>query len=237
VKPTIVAVVACVVLIAISELARIAVTRAVGHSRGGRVAAPLIGMVAAYVAVAALAFVFYRAYGVPTQFLEVHVKTVENGYPATGKLEKGDRIVAIDGVPLTKSLSLMVDERGGKPVTLTLVRRGAQLDITLTPIGHDGHWMLGFRPAIARATNRDTGLALERAVVFPIEQTKQLIPDRRETVEAAGPVRIVEEYAASEPAGLAELRRALVFSTYVLLLLVALDLVRVVLALRARPDA
>lgn len=236
-KPTLAAVVACVVLVAISELARIAVQRACGDSRGGRVAAPLVGMIAAYLSVAALAFALYRAHGVPTAFLEVHVTKVEAGYPATGKLESGDRIIAIDGQPLTKSLSSMVDERGGKPVTLTVVRGDATRDITLTPIGHDGHWMLGFRPAIGYAPDRDTGTALRHAIVFPIEQTKQLMPESAETADAGGPRRISDEFIVRTPARIDALRQALLFATYVLLVLVALDLVRVVLALRGRPQA
>jgi hypothetical protein len=237
VTPTVVAVIACGALVLVSELARIAVTR-LRDTRGARIFAALVGIITAYLVVAALAFAFYRADGVPTSNLEVLVDEVVEGYPAYGKIERNDRVVAIDGLPLTKSLSSLIDERNGAPVRLTVIRGGKTQDITLTPIGHDGHWMVGFRPLIDRARSYDSAVVARSAITYPIEQTKRLIPaPASEPADPGGPKRIVDEYVFHRPAppvAIQSLGTALRFMTYVLLLLALVFVVRVVRAVTAR---
>jgi hypothetical protein len=238
--PIVVASVACVVLVLISELARVAVTRLLPINRGARVVAALVGIVAAYLVVAALAFAFYRSEGVPTSNLEVVVDEVVQGLPAFGRIERNDRIIAIDGVPLTKSLSSLIDERNGAPVRLTVVRGGRTADITLQPIGHDGHWIVGFRPLFDYARSYDMTIAARRAIEYPIEQTKQLIPASvsNERADPGGPTHMLAgEYVAQPRKPRPEIQalgESLRFMTYVLLLIVLVDLVRVVRAVTAR---
>jgi hypothetical protein len=234
--PTAVAIIACIALVLISELSRVAVTRMLADTRGARMLAAVVGIVAAYAVVAALALALYRAEGVPTANLEVLVDNVPAGFPASGKLEPGDRVIALDGAPLTKSLSSLVDERNGAPVRLTVVRGSATHEITIQPLGHDGHWMLGFRPRIDHARSHDLGVAARKAIVFPIEQTKQLVPARTETVDASGPTRLAEALVVRrEPRpAIAALRQSLVFMTYVLLLIAIVGIVRVVRAVTTR---
>jgi hypothetical protein len=235
--PIVVATVACIVLVLVSELARIAIARMLPESPASRVIAALVGMVAAYGALAALAFAFYRADGVPTANLEVVADSVVEGYPAFGKIQPEDRIIAIDGAPLTKSLSTLVDERNGAPVRLTLVRAGTTRDVTLTPIGHDGHWVLGFRPLIEHARSRDFAVIAQRAAMYPIEETKQLIPSSAEHADPGGPVRITNEYVLQRREPRPEIRAlgdSLRFMTYVLLLIVLVDLVRIVRAVTSQ---
>jgi PDZ domain-containing secreted protein len=76
---------------------------------------------------------------------EYDIDTVVQGYPAFGKLAAGDRIIAVDGKPLDRSLSTIVNERNGNPVKLTYVRGGVTLDVTLKPIAHMGNWTLGLQ--------------------------------------------------------------------------------------------
>jgi hypothetical protein len=236
--PIVVASVACVVLVLISELARVAVTRMLPLNRGARVVAALVGIVAAYLVVAALAFAFYRSEGVPTSNLEVVVDEVVEGLPAFGKIERNDRIIAIDGIPLTKSLSSLIDERNGEPVRLTVVRGGSTRDITLKPIGHDGHWIVGFRPLFDHVRSYDMTIAARRAIEYPIEQTKQLIPSSNEHADPGGPTRVLAgEYVAQPRKPRPEIQalgESLRFMTYVLLLIVLVDLVRIVRAVTAR---
>lgn len=233
-SPTVVAVIACAVLVAISELTRIAIVRATDR-RAGRVIAPLAAIAAGYLATVGLAYAYYRSHGVATNTIEVRVEDVPPGYPATGKLERGDRIIALDGMAMTKSPSLLVDERNGAPIELTFVRRGQTQEVTLQPVGHDGHWVLGFKPSLRYVMNREPGVAVRHALRFPVEQTKHLIPDPPpEAADAAGPKRIAQDFARSaEPTGTAlALRTSLRFMVYILLLLVAANLVRVALAFR-----
>lgn len=238
--PIVVAAVACLVLVLISELARIAVTRMLADSRGARIVAALVGLVTAYAVVVALALAFYRSEGLRTSNLVVVVDEVVEGLPAYGKLERNDRVVAIDGAALTKSLSSLIDERNGAPVRLTVVRGGGTRDITLKPIGHDGHWIVGFRPLFDYARSYELDVVARHAAMYPIEQTKQMIPQLlpSEHAEPAGPTRILAgEYVAVPPKprpAIQALGESLRFMTYVLLLLALVTVVRIVRAVTAR---
>jgi hypothetical protein len=235
--PTIVAVIGCIVLVAISELSRIAMLRSGGDQRGRRIAAPVVGMLAAYLTMVALAFAFYRADGVLTAYYEVTVAEVKDGYPAMGKLENGDRIIMIDGSRLTKSLSSLVDERNGAPVRLTLVRGGQQRDVTIAPIGHDGHWIMGFRPGLDSGRTRDFGVVMDHALVYPFVQIDDITPHLFGSDEAdpGGPKRIYEDLSSHKrSAAVLALMRLLRLAGYVLLLIAVVDLVRLVRAVTAR---
>ncbi|HEY5944296.1 MAG TPA: M50 family metallopeptidase [Kofleriaceae bacterium] len=246
---TLVAVVACIALLGAGELARYLVARMLGVPvvrvakcfvglRGGRrwarVVAIAAGTLTTYLGIVVLALAFYLTAGVPTGNLEVIVDSIVVGYPAQGKLEAGDRITAVDGAPLTRSLNLTVDGRNGAPVTLTFHRHGERREVTLTPIGHDGHWLLGLHPLVDQARSYEAGLAVRRAIGFPIEQVKALLPPPSDSADPGGPKRIVDTFRPP-PATLTArtLRHALVWATYLLLIVVVVDIVRAARAVRA----
>src|SRR6185503_2025480 len=124
------------------------------------------------------------------------------------------------------------DEHNGAAVRLTVVRGGATRDITIQPVGHDGHWIVGFRPRLTPVRTYDLPIALRRAFAFPIDRTGELIPPltAREHAEAGGPKRIFDIYIFEVGPGELALRRAMYFGVYVLLLMFAIDIAR---ALRA----
>ena len=107
--------------------------------RGGlwweRWVAMFCGTVAAYLVVALIGFSYFITDGVRTRHFECSVQEVRQGMPAYGKLERGDVIVAIDGEPLERSPSEMIDARNGAPVRLTVQRGSGTRDITIQPIG------------------------------------------------------------------------------------------------------
>ena len=83
------------------------------------------------------------------------VDVVLPGFDATGKLQPGDRIVAIDGAPLdapvVPALVNAVNARDGAPVTLAFERDGKTQTIIVRPQldrTKDGRtsWVLGIRP-------------------------------------------------------------------------------------------
>ncbi len=201
--------------------------------RGARVVAILAGTVAMYAGIVGLAFAFYRYTGVRTETKQYVVTEAVAGFPAAGKFTKGERVVAVNGAPLDRSLSTIVDKLGGAPVRLTVRRGDTTRDVTLHPVGHDGHWMLGLRLA-EDSRSYDASLAVQRAFAFPIEQTKQLIPRLDDRPEAAGPVRMLDELPKVVPFGERALRQSLLLATCLLLLVIASDVVRVVRAVRAR---
>jgi regulator of sigma E protease len=63
-------------------------------------------------------------------------------------LLKGDRIVAIDGVPMTARGKVIATIRGagGKPLRFTLSRGGEALEKEIVPIREGDHWIVGFVP-------------------------------------------------------------------------------------------
>jgi len=56
--------------------------------------------------------------------------------PAAGKLKAGDRIVAVDGQPVTTydAAKSRINANPGTPITLTVVRDHRTIDVTLTPL-------------------------------------------------------------------------------------------------------
>jgi regulator of sigma E protease len=70
-----------------------------------------------------------------TQLLAPTVGTVVPGRPADGKLEPGDRILAVDGEEIAsdQELNRIIGSRAGKPVRLSLERDGKTLEVSVTP--------------------------------------------------------------------------------------------------------
>jgi regulator of sigma E protease len=93
-------------------------------------------------AVLLLAVVFML--GVPDK-VEPVVDKVDPGTPAAQILQPGDRIVAVNGSPVT---GLQISERirgsNGKPVSLTVVRDGVRTTVQAKPVQTEGAYRLGF---------------------------------------------------------------------------------------------
>jgi hypothetical protein len=178
--------------------------------------------VATYLAIAVLAFGHAAIAGSPSGRTFLAVDAVLEGYDATGKLEPGDRIIAVDGDPIgvgarssgaseapagtrvgsrpepPPSLSERVSRRGGAPVALTIERAGQARDVTVTPKPgpQPGMWLLGIRPTLEVEHTRDVAASVRIGLAFPIDQVGALIAQLGSTGEAdaGGPVRIVDEF-------------------------------------------
>jgi regulator of sigma E protease len=70
------------------------------------------------------------------EFLPATVGVVDAGKPADGKLEPADRIVSVDGAPVTSfpEVQHVVARRAGETVRLGVERDGKRLDLSLSPI-------------------------------------------------------------------------------------------------------
>jgi membrane-associated protease RseP (regulator of RpoE activity) len=66
---------------------------------------------------------------------EPEIRKVRKGGPSDGKLEKGDRIVALDGFLITTHQAgvLFANVQPGEPVTLTVSRKGDTREVTVVP--------------------------------------------------------------------------------------------------------
>jgi regulator of sigma E protease len=105
-----------------------------------------------YISAIALGFGLFAFHGIESSWRWFGVAQVKDGYDAKGKLEPGDRIVAVDhkpilaegdftmpdGVqihadPIKDSLISRVNAKHGAPITLTIVRDDQRLDATIQP--------------------------------------------------------------------------------------------------------
>ncbi len=96
--------------------------------------------------------------GMQPQYLPgpIQVAQVQPGYPAErAGLRGGDQIAAVDGHAFhsTNTLLAYMQWEQGKPMTLTLLRNGATVEITATPAKTDTRFMLGFSPQLPPVTD------------------------------------------------------------------------------------
>jgi regulator of sigma E protease len=93
-------------------------------------------------AVVLLAVVFML--GVPKAVLPV-VDKVDPGTPAAQILQPGDRIVAVDGKPVSPvQIAQRIRASGGRALELTVVRDSRRLTVKAQPVQRDGAYRLGF---------------------------------------------------------------------------------------------
>jgi membrane-associated protease RseP (regulator of RpoE activity) len=103
------------------------------------------------------------------------VDQVVEGQPAVALgLQPGDRIVAIDGKPVTASgIRPRIEDSHGRPITVTVVRRGQT--VVLGPVAaakdSDGVYRLGF---VLRADSLPVGTAAWRAVKLTAVVTREI---------------------------------------------------------------
>lgn len=190
-----------------------------------------------YLSAMVLAFGLYTCHGVNSSWKWHEVAAVKDGFDAKGKLEIGDRIVAVDGVPILArgayvapdgtqyaagSLSARVNEKKGQPLTVTVLRNGNKVDVTITPkisflLRSDRTidtwtkptYLLGIAQ-FERSDVLDVGLgtALVGAFEYPVEQTKIIagglydIFRGKEEADPGGPKRIFDEFAKAWQLGI-----------------------------------
>jgi regulator of sigma E protease len=119
-----------------------------------------------------LLMVVFTFYGVPV--MSTQVSGVEKGSPAErAGITKSDRIVAIDGVPVTEweDLSKRIKGSGGKALTLQLRRGTETVDLVVQPMKKAGRtifgeakddWVIGIGSQVS-IEKGNPGLAVVRA--------------------------------------------------------------------------
>ncbi len=115
-------------------------------------AGPLMNILVAFVI-----FTIVYATGAPTGNATTRVGEVERNTPAAAAgLRPNDRIVAVDGKPTATfdRVSTLIRASHGRPITVTVDRRGARLTLgpkpTIRTAG--GRWIWGFVPATERVS-------------------------------------------------------------------------------------
>ena len=128
-----------------------------------------------------LLMVVFLFYGVPV--LSNLVGAVEPESPAAqAGIQKGDRIVAVDGQAVTAwdDLSSAIKQSGGQPLALRVQRGGQELAMTVQPKKREvknifgelkEDWMIGIGSQVS-IEKGDPGLAVSRAFVQTYEYSK-----------------------------------------------------------------
>jgi len=156
-----------------------------------------------YISAIVIVFALYAIHGMNSSWRWYGVADVKSDYDAYGKLEVGDRIVAVDGAPIlargeydapgqqplvADSLIARVNAKHGAAVTLTVVRDAKQVQVTIKPklaldsdgkpsLDNDGKqfYLLGIVPS-EQPDVLDASLldAGIGAVEFPVDETKTI---------------------------------------------------------------
>ena len=139
-------------------------------------------------------------------------------YDAYGKLEPGDRVLAVDRVPLFLDSGPGLIERvmasKGAPITLTIERDGQKHDIQIKPREDKDStgkqvWRIGLQYN-EQDLVVEVGVlaAAQRALEYPVVQTRQIgkmlygIVFGKEKADPGGPIRMVEEFYYAFSAGI-----------------------------------
>jgi len=185
-----------------------------------------------YLSAIVLAFGLYTCHGVNSAEQWYGVVDVLPGYDAQGKLEAGDRIIAVDGAKIFANgpgpgLTERVVAKKGAPMLITVKRDGKQVDVSITPKAAKNDkgeptYLLGItRNRQADVVSVGIFDAAGRALWYPVEQTKNItkglygIIAGTEKMDPGGPKRIVEEFkGAFEYSAVAGIQLLMMLSVY-----------------------
>lgn len=192
-----------------------------------------------YLFAALIAFSLYVVAGIPSGATAYWaVGDVAEGFDAVGKLEPGDRIVAVNGDKVYArfdsqahtDLPALIANNGAAPMEVTVLRSGEQVTVSVVPEldktiseekGGPRHRLGIAILSVPDANERvDVGIlgAAERAVVYPIAQTALIIDRLGDLVvgdagidELGGPVKIVDALKEASEAGWIRMFQILMF--------------------------
>ena len=189
----------------------------------------LAGPATNYLSAVVLAFALYSCHGMESQWRWYSVAAVRSDYDASGKLEVGDRILAVDGDRILargdykglhsddKGLVGRVTAKKGASVRLTILRNGHEQDVTITPklvfrdLPYDTtpRYLLGIVP-FDEPDTLDVGVvaAGREAIIYPIDTTQKIVAglygiiSGKEEADPGGPKRIYDEFAKAWELGM-----------------------------------
>jgi regulator of sigma E protease len=144
--------------------------------------------------------------GIQPQYLPgpIQVAQVLPGDPAQqAGMRDGDQIEAVDGHAFhsTNTLLAYMQWEQGKPMTLTLLRNGATVQITATPTKVDTRWMLGFnyqpvpirdQPLPFTAASKKSFIFFRNNSMIVAEVLNRLFTHRLSVSQLMGPVGIAK---------------------------------------------
>jgi regulator of sigma E protease len=191
-----------------------------------RIATIFAGPGTNYLAAVVLAFGLYTCAGIPQDVTYYGVEATQEGYDAHAKLQKGDRLLAIDGQAIyavgpdgkQSELSKITNAIGDREAIVTVLRQGQRLEIPIRAKFDDSkdvkRWRLGITRYQGQFDRSDVGVvtAAKEAVAYPFRQTayivgglygglKRAIQGKDSGLAASGPVGIGQEFTKAFEAG------------------------------------
>jgi len=190
-----------------------------------RIATIFAGPGTNYLTAIVLAFGLYTCAGVAEIPPRFKIATVDASYPAAGVLKPGDEILAINGQPAwrrgpadeTTNIGNLTNEAKGQPITITVKRDGAPLEVVVGTKFDDNQdvqrWRMGIGfDGTPNRVKLGVGTALKEAIAYPFRQTKEivaglyggikaLIQGKKSGLQASGPVGIGQAFTQAFEAG------------------------------------
>ncbi|MFH5923711.1 RIP metalloprotease RseP [Roseomonas xinghualingensis] len=173
---------------------------------GDRAIVVAAGPIANFILAAVLFSALFIAVGRPVGTTTV-ASVVDGGAAQVAGLMPGDRITALDDVPVTRfeQVQAHVQPRAGQPIRIQLLREGRELTLTATPRTRPGTeetqpvGMLGVGGGVPSYERTDPISAIWGGVTYTAEVTGQtlagiwqMISGQRGSEEIGGPLRIAQ---------------------------------------------
>jgi len=132
------------------EIQAVDIQRSFSHQGLGKRAAIVAAGPVFNLLLAVVVFIWiFMAYGVPV--LTTRVGGVEPNSPAAqGGMQKGDRIIGVDGEEVNKweALSSKIKESQGRALRIRLERQGRQVELVIQPVRREGRNIFGERQEV-----------------------------------------------------------------------------------------
>ncbi len=136
------------------------------------------------------------------------VEVLPNRPAAEAGIQKGDRVVAIDGKPVEhwREIPPLIKDKGENAIRLDLERAGKKIQITATPREYEGRALLGISPQLVPMPISEAGaLAIElpaKIVMANINIIGRMIAGK-EKPQLSGPLGIMRESEKAAKNGIA----------------------------------
>jgi regulator of sigma E protease len=155
-----------------------------------------------------LARVVYSCHGVDSFERYWVIAGTDPAFEAHGKLLEGDRLVAIDGVPIyyrspggqQQDPGPRIHDKGGAPVTVSVLRAGKPLDVVLQPklgqVEIDGkkqdRWRIGLSKFGWETNTKEVGVggAIVASLTYPVVQTQEIFAMFQKMVEKPSEIQV-----------------------------------------------
>jgi regulator of sigma E protease len=133
-----------------------------------------------YLFAVVLAFGLFAGAGLHGGLRTSEITEVRDGSAAAGVLQKGDKLVGVEGKPMDVDLSVLINEIGDRDAEFQIERDGQPMTVVIHPKYDDEarSYRLGIGHNVLLLPDRvDVGIATaaKEAIIYPVVQTKAIL--------------------------------------------------------------